>query len=743
MHDLRLLSPLDFELLVRDLLQDEFEILLESFGPGRDSGIDFRFAQGTDATIVQVKHYLESGYRKLVAAAKKELPKVIKLRPSRYIFATSLPLSPNQKNELLQAMPGVLLQAADIISREDIDNLLTRHPRVLRQHLKLWLTNTQTLERIVHASIYNRTDAELEVVKGNISRYVHSKSVADAEAILERRGSLIISGHPGVGKTTLMRMLMCLHLEQGWQVFVVEDLKEAMEVFNSGEKRLVVFDDFLGQVSLNTDTIRSVDRSLLRFLERVQKQKDLRFILTTRDYLLSQAQQESDRLKSPEINAAELVLNVGAYTRSIRSQIVFNHIYFSALTTPEKRQLLGDGYYLKVIDHPNFSPRIIELVTSDSYLALQGKSIREVASNVLANPAVLWETPYEQHLSADTQRLLQALFFCHYAMSIDRLEASFARICAGSSLHLSQPIEPSRFRRALKPVEGSMIAISNRRASFSNPGIKDFLTSVILSDRLFWPLLSRFSTFAEIDAAWSFYCPLSAQLGDGGEQAAEWLAALHRTYSDDDASVISVVSLAVQVASGFDDNDEELLQFVSDLMSKLRAALAQPSDDTDFRHALEYRSLMSESKRERIQDIDAIAEAAAGLLAEQGATLGLSDIRMLADALDKYGDRPDLSLTAAKASIDDWLAYSFDDAVDEATSIQELEEIHSELSKLTDSVGITLGAIHSAAMDAKRRQLLEDDEAEESEGYQTSQWRAPESDFSDEQVRSLFSTILD
>ena len=232
MHDLRLLSPLDFELLVRDLLQDEFEILLESFGPGRDSGIDFRFAQGTDATIVQVKHYLDSGHRKLVAAAKKELPKVIKLRPSRYIFATSLPLSPNQKNELLQAMPGVLLQAADIISREDIDNLLTRHPRVLRQHLKLWLTNTQTLERIVHASIYNRTDAELEVVKGNISRYVHSKSVADAEAILERRGSLIISGHPGVGKTTLMRMLMCLHLEQGWQVFVVEDLKEAMEVFN-------------------------------------------------------------------------------------------------------------------------------------------------------------------------------------------------------------------------------------------------------------------------------------------------------------------------------------------------------------------------------------------------------------------------------------------------------------------------------------------------------------------------------
>lgn len=152
---------------------------------------------------------------------------------------------------------------------------------------------------------------------------------------------------------------------------------------------------------------------------------------------------------------------------------------------------------------------------------------------------------------------------------------------------------------------------------------------------------------------------------------------------------------------------------------------------------------MSESKRERIQDLDAIAETAADLLVEQGATLRLTDIRMLTNALDEYGDRPDLSQTAAKASTDDWLTYSFDEAVDEATSVQELEEIDSELSKLADGVGMKLGATHTAAMDAKRRQLLEDEESREPEGYQTSQWKAPGHDFSDEQVRSLFSTILD
>ncbi|WP_372871271.1 restriction endonuclease [Paenalcaligenes niemegkensis] len=60
MHDFRQLSPLDFENLVRDLLQIELQFCLESFGLGKDGGIDFRFARGGRTTVVQVKHYAVS-----------------------------------------------------------------------------------------------------------------------------------------------------------------------------------------------------------------------------------------------------------------------------------------------------------------------------------------------------------------------------------------------------------------------------------------------------------------------------------------------------------------------------------------------------------------------------------------------------------------------------------------------------------------------------------------------------------
>jgi hypothetical protein len=61
------LSPQDCEEVVRDLLQADWNIILESFREGRDSGIDLRYAAAHDATtIVQCKRYGRSGYTKLL-----------------------------------------------------------------------------------------------------------------------------------------------------------------------------------------------------------------------------------------------------------------------------------------------------------------------------------------------------------------------------------------------------------------------------------------------------------------------------------------------------------------------------------------------------------------------------------------------------------------------------------------------------------------------------------------------------
>ena len=194
MYDFRTLSPIDFELLVRDLLQADLGITMESFGPGKDGGIDFRFALADQDVVVQAKHHVEGGPRSLLRAARKEDSKVLKLAPSRYILVTSLSLTPELKRRIIQEMPSTPVSAGDVIGREDLNNFLGLHPHVLRQHFKLWLTSTEVLERILHSAVYNRTDAELARIKQLVPKFVHNASVAEAEAILEDRGALIIAG---------------------------------------------------------------------------------------------------------------------------------------------------------------------------------------------------------------------------------------------------------------------------------------------------------------------------------------------------------------------------------------------------------------------------------------------------------------------------------------------------------------------------------------------------------------------
>jgi len=97
-YDLLSLSPLEFETLIRDLLQTHLKLFLESFGAGRDQGIDLRYAEN-NGLVVQCKRY--SNFDDLFANLKKEILKLRILKPSRYLIATSVSMSPERKRRYL------------------------------------------------------------------------------------------------------------------------------------------------------------------------------------------------------------------------------------------------------------------------------------------------------------------------------------------------------------------------------------------------------------------------------------------------------------------------------------------------------------------------------------------------------------------------------------------------------------------------------------------------------------------
>ena len=103
------LSPYDFECLVRDPLQQELNLTLEGFTAGRDNGIDLRYSRNSDnQIIVQVKHYANSKFSVLLNQLKsKELDKVKQLDPSTYILATSMGLTPLNKNKIKNILENI------------------------------------------------------------------------------------------------------------------------------------------------------------------------------------------------------------------------------------------------------------------------------------------------------------------------------------------------------------------------------------------------------------------------------------------------------------------------------------------------------------------------------------------------------------------------------------------------------------------------------------------------------------
>ncbi len=742
MHDFRQLSPLDFENLVRDLLQEELKLRIESFGPGKDGGVDFRFARAGKTTVIQVKHYVETSGRALVRAAAKENEKVARLKPDRYIFATSAGLTPPLKDQLIAALPDAPISRDDVLGREDVNNLLERHPKVLRQHFKLWLTHTETLDRIVHSGVYNRTDAELELIKGLVPRFVQNSSVAAAEAILESRGALIIAGEPGVGKTTLARVLTWLHLDQDWRVFVVDDLKEAMEVCTAGEKRLIFLDDFLGQISLTNDAIRNVDQRLPIFLDRVRNNKDLRFVLTTRRYLLTQAQQQSTRLASETVIASELVLNVGAYTRSIRAQIVYNHIYFSDLSKEEKLALLSKDFYLRMIDHPNFSPRLIDLLTKADYQTLQGTPIEEVVIRVLDNPAELWEIPYRSHLTENSRTVMLALFFCGHIESVEKLFQSFKRLSNILGASSADSTAVVSFRQALKPLEGSITSHANGIVYFSNPGLKDFLSSVIIEDRLLPFVIQAAGTFDELDNAWEFYRKNSRECRPHMPDESIWSTAIDRLATGGNSSTVRLVCLGLGMCN-FLKVKEVALRSTEKTLQLLKVAGIDPNDERFCRQALERFQGLSLEEQGALSSSGLLVQSVADMLGACGNQLPLDEIEALAHSIEIYGEKPQLAKIAAGEAISDFLN-ELTDRLSEFSSINELDSFEDDLTKALKRYDVAFDASAQIKM-LERREYLEEKEieAEEEEGYRPTSRAPKDSDVSDAAIKSLFVTLLE
>lgn len=406
-YDFLVLQPNEFENFTRDLLQKKEGVFIESFTNGTDGGIDLRFTspKGNGKVIVQAKRY--KAYSKLKGVLKEEVKKVAKLKPQRYILSTSVGLTPANKNEIKTLFNPYIKTTENILGRDDLNGLLGQYDDVEKRYYKLWLASTTVLESILNKRIENWSAFELEGIRRDVSLYVMNDSYDRAASILRENRYVIISGIPGIGKTTLARMLVYNILSSDYEEFVkINSMDDAAQKLTKGKKQIFFYDDFLGSSFLDIKE-SGFESKILSFIEKVKREPDKLFVLSTREYILAAAKRQFEKFSLNNIELAKCTLDLSNYSEEIRATILYNHLADADLPIEYINALLDGKKYLKLIKHDNFNPRIIEAFLKEKlYLKETPEGFVKRFLDFFDRPYSVWEFAFSKMSPMEQQALL-------------------------------------------------------------------------------------------------------------------------------------------------------------------------------------------------------------------------------------------------------------------------------------------------------------------------------------------------
>ena len=512
-YDFKILQPSEFECLSRDLIQARDNVFIESFTAGKDGGIDFRYALSKDKTaIIQVKRY--ETFVSLMSELKKETEKVKKLKPQRYYISTSVGLTPQNKEKIKDIFTDVPLSNEDILGRDDLNNLLGLYPDIEKKYYKLWLSSTTVLESILHKRIENWAAFEMDRIKSDIHQYVINNSFDEALSILTEYKYVIISGIPGIGKTTLARMLVYELLAKGMEefIFIPSDIDDAVEMFREDKKQIFFFDDFLGSTVLEMGE-RKFDQKILSFIEKVQHSTGKLFILTTREYILSDALLHYEKFALKHIDIAKCTLSLHYYTKQIKAAILYNHLADALLPDEYIEALLEDGNYKKLINHTNFNPRVIETFINDKvWETVTPKDFMSKLLYFFYSPISVWEKAFEK-LEITTRYILLVLSTMPLPVRIGDWRTAFEYFRQHHLAKLGLYCDEQKWMESIRVLEDCFIRTDKIDdqiiVRLYNPSVKDFLSAYISNHEEICELLIQGTYYVEqlytIFSDWKWY----------------------------------------------------------------------------------------------------------------------------------------------------------------------------------------------------------------------------------------------
>ncbi len=499
------LSAIEFEYLCQDIMSSRLGVMFRRFAPGKDGGVDLHSYDGK--IVVQVKHYYNSSFSDLYRSLEKEKDKLDHLSLEDYYVCVSKILTPFNRTKIFNLFDAYMSSKNNIIDILEIDEIVcdTNNTDILRKHFKLWLSSTNILNELYNQSIFIDSETLLYDVKQELPYYVETNVFGKSKTALERDRLLLLIGSPGVGKTTISKMLVLYFASVGYRVRYttngcIDSIKNSLSS-SPNTKEIILLDDCLGQCYFNLRETQETELSTL--IKYVFQNKNKILLLNSRVSIFNEAKERSMDFLYLFDNLTQKVHIIDADGLSLveKALIFFNHLKRYQVPNVYYEQIREDKKYREIVTHQNYNPRIIEYVTWN-YHEVSPLDYYDYIIEMIRFPHKVWQNEFEQRLSSVDRYFMYTIYtltdtyveisalekaFNHVIKNLNDIDITinhFENIIKRLSKSLIKII--ARDQKLVSTPENMSIYVKNYESEISvlNPSINDYMGTVFKNPNL-------------------------------------------------------------------------------------------------------------------------------------------------------------------------------------------------------------------------------------------------------------------
>lgn len=476
------LEPREFAELSRDILQKIVKKELYLTDGPYDEGIDFTDDLARPHIIGQAKRYFCTPVNQLMRELSEESERVKSLRPEAYYLFLSRDLTGQRLKQIVHLFqPYTEFTHQHIFTLGRMDDLLqtTEYRDILDKHPKLWNFSMDTLSRALYRNVdFDTREMLLSIQAAN--EFVPTEGYCTCLELLEQDHGVLLQGAPGTGKTMVSRRIALEFAHRGYRVHFTTDgnLQDVKGILSWDDTpELILLDDFLGQMYLTLDPGRANElETLLHF---VQRSEHKRILLNSRITVLQEAER-SIPLFSRILSHIQKV-NVDDLSKFDKAHIFQSNLKKYCADRPHIfHYIASEERYQKIIEHPNFNPRIIGMMAATLGDLSDPEEFYSRLLEQLGQPANIWAQEFEQNLRPEDRVLLTTL----YSLTNTDVDFSVLKTCYNARITAMPEIDKTvdQMGNALKRLNRSMIRQTwdeTRKISVLNPSVNDFLSQYL------------------------------------------------------------------------------------------------------------------------------------------------------------------------------------------------------------------------------------------------------------------------